>query len=145
MSIDVVNLLHLRLEAAHTLLSQSASTVVASTIEDRQYVEYPEGGLSIVASTGGNIVAIQLYAAGYQGYEQFKGAVPDHIAFSESRDSIRKRLGQPVASGGGGQSECFGEIPQWDLFERNNYRLHIQYTHDGAAISLITLQTKSSH
>lgn len=108
-------------------------------IEDRFYMELPNSGLAFIASLEQRVMAIQLHAEGYQNYKGFAGAMPEAVAFSNSRRAMQSLLGKPSASGGGKVIQFFGKAPTWDRFDRSEYSLHVQYADDEASINLVTV------
>jgi hypothetical protein len=81
-----------------------------------------------------------LYANGYEeGVSGFMGDLPEGVSFSDSRQVIHDRLGEPTASGGGSVIQFFGKTPAWDRFDRTEYSLHIQYAADQASTELVTI------
>ncbi|MBI2806442.1 MAG: hypothetical protein HYX68_15790 [Planctomycetes bacterium] len=65
-----------------------------------------------------------VYADGESGYKQFVGELPNKLAFGTTRADVRKVMGKPEESGGGG---AFGPLKfkEWD-----RYRLEKKYLVD---------------
>jgi hypothetical protein len=40
------------------------------------------------------VTAVFLYAAGVEGFEEYKGELPERLSFKDSIDEVRKKLGQ---------------------------------------------------
>jgi hypothetical protein len=108
-------------------------------IEDRYYVELPASELAFISSLDNLVMAIQLYAEGYENCNGFAGAIPEGISFCDSRNAIQGRLGKPSASGGGKFVPFYGNAPAWDRFDRSGYSLHIQYARGEESVDLVTI------
>ncbi len=85
------------------------------------YYSWKENGISVMLEAG-KVKAIILYAGNSEGFSQYKGEIPNGLMFSETRESVEKRLGIPKASGGN------GVIPFW-----------VSYPNIGVAITYDTL------
>ncbi|MDR3638112.1 MAG: hypothetical protein P4L84_30180 [Isosphaeraceae bacterium] len=138
---NLVSLLGMNLDAvARSAFVLSLNDQPATEkIEDRFYMELPVSGVALIASLEQRVMAVQLYAEGYQKYKGYAGAVPEGVSFSSPRRAVQDRLGKPSASGGGNVIQFFGKAPVWDRFDRSDYSLHVQYADDEASINLVTV------
>jgi hypothetical protein len=72
------------------------------------------------------IVAIHFYTEGYEGYHAYTGELPDGVKFSDSKETVRAKLGTPSKSGGG--NKAFGKVwPYWDRYDYSGYSVAAQY------------------
>lgn len=107
------------------------------TIEDRSYWELKKAGIALVFNSESKLVALQFYRGGRDGYSEYKGILPDNLVFNDDRSAVHSRIGEPTKSGGGQVVPVIGGVSPWDLFERENHSLHIEYSDTG--ISLVSL------
>jgi hypothetical protein len=138
---DLVDTLGVPLEdvlrSPHVLALQTRPQIML--VGDRFHMDLPEHGIAFVASLDGKVSSVQLHAAGHEGYEQFDGDLPEGVRFSDSREMIRARLGQPNTIGGGQHLGVLGIAAPWDRFDRADHAIHIQYSKDGLSITLVSL------
>ena len=111
----------------------------AESIGDQSYVSLLEQGVSLVLPDNERVGAIQLHAAGHEGFSQFEGAVPGDIAFAMTRTEVRKQLGEPALYGEKQSIPVLGDKPAWDSYLLDGVRVHIEYTLQGGSVQLISL------
>jgi hypothetical protein len=93
--------------------------------------EQPIGGRSLLA-------AIHLYSEGFEKFDEFKGELPSHLSFKDSRDDVRLKLGSPSESGGG--KRALGRLwPRWDRYDYETHSFGVQYSDDLNRVDMITL------
>lgn len=119
----------------------SCGSISTELIHDRFHADLPRDGLALVADSSGRITSVQLFADGFQGYNGFRGELPEGVSFRDSRAEVRARLGTPSASGGGGVDPYLGPIRMWDRFDRDAYAMHVQYSEGENSVDLISLMT----
>jgi hypothetical protein len=142
MEVDAIEFLRLDMKAVASLLAAAASISPEpiEQIEDRLYLSVPDIGTSFAAGLDGQIDSVFLHSACHEGHSQYPFQLPEGLSFSDSRDTVRGRLGEPVATGGPvsfvqGSINCAG----WDRFARPTHSIHVQYADHG--IELVTLMT----
>ena len=143
---DLVELLGKRLDevARAQLVVALGDKGLTELVGDRFHMDFKNSGIAFIAPLDGKVTSIQLFAEGYEGYRQYRGQLPDGLAFNASRSSVLAHLGSAPASGGGGIVQFLGKVPKWDRFDRNDYSLHVQYVDDETAINLISLMRPDS-
>lgn len=111
-------------------------------IEDQSYISMPDAGISMVFPDNRTVDAIQLHAAGHEGYSAYAAALPSGLVFDMSRAQVRDHLGQPDQQGEEKILPLLGKKPAWDSFARDGYRLHVEYNFGATAIQLVSLMPK---
>ena len=141
MLVDPTELLGMSIEEVRKLPIQRPQDgrPTVEPIEDRFYLKLPASGLSFSAEADGRVDTIFLHSDGHEGYRGFDGSVPDALSFADDREAVRRRLGEPSASGGGRIIPFLGKAPIWDRFDGAQYSLHVSYGDDGGPIELITV------
>jgi hypothetical protein len=141
MSSDFTALLGMRLddvaktETVQPLMAGSKTEL----IDNRFHLQIPFHGIEFVADFDGRVSTVFFYSIGSNDYRQFVGVLPEGIDFGDSQSSVRQRLGQPSANGGGKVIQFFGKAPKWDRYDREGFSLHIQYVDNETSISLVSL------
>jgi hypothetical protein len=106
------------------------------------YVEIPKQGLMLTfegSRTGRSSLLtlndVQFYSEefGY-GFSSFPGKLPRGLAFSDDREAVRRKLGQPDAA-----SETMGN----DMWGIEGHALIVEYLRQGKVIGLLHLCTLS--
>ncbi len=95
-------------------------------------LDYPAQGLSLNFDEDDVLVTAFLYMEGYEEYSQFRGAMPHHCSFSDTRVIILAKFGTPEKSG-----------PTWDRFAFSRHLIHFQYSSE-ETILMITVMAPSS-
>jgi hypothetical protein len=72
-------------------------------LPDCYFHSWKEHGLSIRFDDKGAVTEILLHAGGKDGYKQYRGEVPEGLRFSDTREDVEKKLGEPEKSRGGGE------------------------------------------
>lgn len=83
------------------------------------------------------LTEVGVYAAGYEGYKQYSGSLPNGVTFESSRKEVRKALGKPIESGGGNR---FGTLvfPTWDRFRvARKYFVRFSYLPDSNCVCTV--------
>lgn len=110
------------------------------TIEDRTYWEMKRSGISLVFDANERLITMHFYCNDRDGYEQFSGELPANLFFQDGKDEVHAKLGSPTRSGGGEIIPILGKTLLWDLYEKDNYLIHIEYSGNG--ISLCSISPK---
>jgi hypothetical protein len=105
------------------------------------YDRYLELGMSFMFEEPHEVlVCIFLYAGGVEGFDEYKGNLPNSLNFSQTRQSVLQRLGQPAESGGIEYVDLLNQITSpWDCYNMENYILHITYDGITQEISMLAL------
>jgi hypothetical protein len=110
--------------------------------EDEIYYDsYTKLGMSFLFDEPHEVlICIFLYAGGVDGFEEYKGDLPNSLSFSYTWQDILQQLGQPTEAGGNEYSDLIGDvIPAWVKYNIGDYILHITYMRDAEKISIISL------
>jgi hypothetical protein len=117
------------------------------------YIEYQDRGVAVMFQKEGWILpegqpaddkvfrvdALHFYSQGYEGYDEYDGLLPEGLRFSDTRDDVHARLGEPAASGGGNKGSFKKVWPRWDRYDFDGHALRFQYHDKGDVISMVTL------
>lgn len=134
---DVGALLGQRIEALAALLKPRHPQI--ERVGDQSYLRLPEDGLSLVLPDHAHVGAVQLHAAGHEGYAGFPHRIPHGLTFAMSRDRLRQILGPPEASGEAALVPILGNKPAWDRFALGATTLHAEYAGDLQAVLMFTI------
>ncbi|HEY9199450.1 MAG TPA: hypothetical protein VIR60_08790 [Gammaproteobacteria bacterium] len=117
--------------------------------EYRTYLEMPDQGVSLVFTDEAMFLGkgqqaigsgplffsgLFLYSQGKDGYDQFRGQLPEGLEFADSRATVLAKLGEPSWQ----RKKSDGSVAA-ERWERSGKRLHITYTND-ARIEIISVQ-----
>ena len=108
-------------------------------IEDRSYLSVKPRGIGFVMNDHATISAVQLHAAGHEGYARFPDTLPLGLDFAMDRDRVRAILGDPDRSGEESKVVFLGPQPAWDVYASNDARVHIEYAQGATSIRMVTL------
>jgi hypothetical protein len=109
--------------------------------EDAVYLDFWTSGLSLVCEPRNGVVAVQLHAAGRDGFDEWCGGLPEGLSFGMGRPRLRELLGRPEAYGSGQFVAALGWKHAWDLFRTPSGFIHIEYRLSAqAGFQLLTLQ-----
>ena len=100
-----------------------------------KFAKLPLGGLF-------RFISLQLYSGNKDDYAKFQGPIPHGLSFSMSRTQARAALGDPSQSGGGEPEEFGLEVNEWDLWEIDNYVVHLEYDQKLKSILMISFSSK---
>ena len=126
------------------LMDRTVEKPIGYVLEDTSFLEFRELGVCLSAKAeDGRVCTVHLFCEPAQGYSGFAGNLPAALRHDFSRVSVRNLLGPPSLSGELGCSALLGPTNAWDRYDFQNYSLHVQYTLDETAISLVTLMTAS--
>ena len=74
-----------------------------------------------------HVSAIHLHQAEHEGYSEYSGGLPRGVAFGDSEEVVRRKLGEPSATGGGGVSSVLKKpIPRWLRYSTGDAILQLQ-------------------
>lgn len=120
------------------------------------FLELPEQGVDIVFNDAPwvippekitdekalHLVAFHFHRAGHEDYSGYTGRLPGDIAFGDSEFEIRRKLGEPSSTGGGGISSVAPKlpIPRWRKYRFGDAILHLQLD-DAGRLEMATLQS----
>jgi hypothetical protein len=107
-------------------------------IGDRSYVNFYSRGVSLVLWNNQTVGAVQLHAAGHEGFGGCVGDLPRDLSFEMTRSEVRQILGSPRRQGEEGSVPFLGKKPAWDSFDLGKTRLHIEYAFGANAIQMLT-------
>ena len=82
-----------------------------------------------------------LHRKGHQGYSGYPGQLPNGVALDDPKDEIIRKMGQPIAVGGGGTSKLLnGPIPHWIRYSVDDAHLQFRLDANGR-VEMATLFT----
>jgi hypothetical protein len=88
-----------------------------------------------------HVSAFHLHRAGHEGYSQYCRQLPNGVALDDSEGELLRKLGQPMATGGGGMSRLLKKpIPRWLKYSLGDAILHFQLDPNNH-VEMITLST----
>jgi hypothetical protein len=125
----------------HLLGEIHRDLLIVEDVDDRQYLEYPERGISIVIEDS-IAKTIQLHAQGTSpDYAQYSGSLPGNLQFSSSRGQARRVFGAPERSqkGTAGEGILGGYLNPWDRFNLRDRSVHLEYTANATGIRLVSI------
>jgi hypothetical protein len=68
-----------------------------------------------------------LHRNGHEGLSEYSGQFPNGVAFRDSKEEIVRKLGNPIAAGGGGFSNLLKKpIPHWLRYSQGTAFLQFQ-------------------
>lgn len=108
-------------------------------IDTSCYLSYRNAGISFHAEHDRNATTIFVYLVADDRYQAFGGKLPRGLLAGDSQAKVRKRLGKPTKTGGGGTVPVLGKMPIWDCYENDSYSLMIHYNEGKSAIQQITI------
>ena len=79
------------------------------------YHSWHEQGISFRFDENEILSTIFLYADDVDGFKQYRGELPEELQFSDTREDVENKLGQPKLSGGSGVIPYWVEYPQKGL------------------------------
>ncbi len=87
-----------------------------------------------------HLCAFHFHRAGHEGYSQYRGELPNGVAFGDSRADLLRKIGEPISTGGGGMSSfpLNQPIPHWLKYKIGDAILHFQLD-DTECIQMVTL------
>jgi hypothetical protein len=85
------------------------------------------------------VAAFHLHSEGHEGYARYAGQLPGGIAFGDPESEVLRKMGPPLASGGGEMSKVLKRpVPRWFRFGLGDCVLHIQFNETGR-VEMVTL------
>lgn len=85
------------------------------------------------------VAAFHFFSEGYDGYRQYSGELPLGLAFGDDEKTVRLKLGNAIAAGGGNFSPALGKkISPWLRLDYRGAFLRTQFD-DRGRVDLITL------
>lgn len=85
------------------------------------------------------VEAIHVYAEGFEGYKQYQNPLVGGVTFSDDREQVRARLGNPSDSGGGKVGSFGKRWPEWDRYDFNDHAIYFQYEAEGRKVNMVTV------
>ena len=114
-------------------------------IENQNYIDFPEVGVSVVLPDKVTVGAIHLHSPGHENFRGYTGSLPHGLKFNMSRSAVRALLGNPEASREEQSVPVLGWKSAWDNFVVEGFRIHVAYLRGGAeGIELVTLTRTSA-
>jgi hypothetical protein len=90
------------------------------------------------------LCAFHLHRATHEGNSQYQGQLPGELVFSDSETEVIRKMGTPLANGGGGYSNTLKKpIPHWLKYRLGQNILHLQFDAD-RKLEMVTLQAPDS-
>lgn len=133
----------------------------SSIIERHEYlgfVDFKSSGVSVILREASHIQSSEklldpkmlhvfgfhLYQSGYEGYIEYGGVLPGGIGFGDSEIEVIRKLGQPLAMGGGGISSVLGRpIPRWLRYGIKGAILQLQLDPAGS-VQMVTVSCQTN-
>ncbi len=85
------------------------------------------------------VVGFHFHREGHEGYRAYTGRLPSGVALNDSQQEIRRKLGQPFDTGGGGVSSVLKRpLPRWIKYIIGQVVIHFQFDSDDK-VEMITL------
>jgi hypothetical protein len=85
--------------------------------------------------------AFHFHREGHEGHSQFSGRFPGGVAFGDSEAELIRKLGPPMAVGGGGFSKMLKKpISRWLRYSLDHAILQFQLDQEGN-VEMVTLYT----
>lgn len=102
------------------------------TTEDRTYVIDKARGFSVLLEPASHlgaakrVTAMHFYREGVSGYSEYTGAFPAQVLFRDTESEVRRKMGEPTASGGGSGSVPVlnKRIPRWLRYDKERMVRH---------------------
>jgi hypothetical protein len=135
----LVRVLRLPIQAPEVWDLRRAFSLQEDYHSELTYLESEKNGIAL-ASKEGMICSVFLFAAGKDGYQQYKGILPFRITFDYDRERIRSVLGQPAASSPAEELTKSWAHGGWDKYILAGCSVHFTYSSKTGAIELVTLE-----
>lgn len=120
--------------------SIGAPPIVETFEGERRYFTFAEHGLDIVFDQGLATGCHLFVVPEEESVRPYVGPLPHALSFSDSRDLVVAKLGQPAKSHQGREDPRPGvRIKPWVKYSFATHMLHVQFTQDGSQIELVTL------
>jgi hypothetical protein len=91
-----------------------------------------------------HLAAFHFHREGHEGYSGYTGALPNGVVFDDPESELRRKMGEPLLTGGGGVSTVLPGaerlIPRWIKYAVGDNILHLQLDPDGQ-LEMATLMT----
>ncbi len=73
--------------------------------------------------------------------EKHRDLIPLGLSFDITKEMVRSMLGEPDREGKPGARTALGDVPLWDLYNKENYSINIQYRNnvECSDVELITI------
>jgi len=125
-----------------SMFSKYFKGIDMQVIDETYYLLNSEAGIDIVFSNDFFIQSIHLFSGTTDDGKKYLGEIPLGLQFSMSKDIVNDLLGDPNKSGGG-YTDIFGHVPNWDKYFFEGHSLHLQYAENMSRINLITIASLS--
>ena len=116
--------------------------IIEDLAEGRKYYSYKELGVNLVFQDL-KLKSVQFFSKSIafdEGIVAYAGKLPCNLTFFESRESVKKKLGEPAKYREGLiDSRPFVSRNPWVKYFLNGYSLHVEFEMDTASIRLVTL------
>lgn len=93
------------------LRKQLKGDPIIDKFEKSFYYSWKEHGLTFLFERG-NVRTIFFYADGADGFQQYRGKLPEGLRFTDVRRDVEKKLGAPEISEGGGVGRVWVVYPK---------------------------------
>ena len=119
----------------------SKSEGVDIVFQEAPWVLPPE---QIVDEKALHLSAFHFHREGHEGHAGYAGALPNNLLFGDQEARLRRKMGEPLLTGGGGVSTLRPGaewlIPRWIKYAIGDNILHLQLDPDGQ-LEMATLMT----
>src|SRR5262249_53959519 len=89
------------------------------------------------------VCGFHFHRAGHEGSAQYQGDFPNGTAFDDSELEIRRKLGQPLKTGGGGISSVLKKpLQRWLRYSLGDAVIHFQLD-DNSKVEMVTLEVEN--
>jgi hypothetical protein len=73
------------------------------------------------------VSGFHLHRAGHEGFSEYLGPLPGEVRFGDTQEEIERKLGRPLAIGGGGFTTILNKpIPRWVRYRAGESLLQFQ-------------------
>jgi len=149
----MVDLLGLRCDAAEGCSLFGSQVPVMERYGHYAFIEVKADGVSVVFKEAPKVIpkeavtdphelhfaAFHLHSEGHEGYRKYSGDLPGGVAFGDNADTVLKKLGAPVASGGGQKSVVLNRrLPKWLRYDFGEFLVNVQFDEVGF-IEMLTI------
>lgn len=98
--------------------------------------EYRRNGLAVYADESGKVVTLFFYGLKADDHDVYGGALPNGLTFTDGKDAVIARLGEPTQSG----KEKSSGAP-WVRYDLATLSLHVRFSRDSTQIEQVALMS----
>jgi len=119
-----------------TLLSNSDENPTVDHFAEMEILDFCQNGVSIYLDAARCIITLFLFGYADEDHCQYEGPLPHELSFKDDKVAVHNKIGIPTKSG----IEKSTAAP-YERYDFEHYWLHIQYSADCLAISMVTLMS----